>query len=298
MKENPDIGSGLLDLIGVRYWSASVLPALVGTTLPFWLDPPGFEFKLAQAAAFLTATAFAHSGFSLLHAGFANGPGQAWKRERVFSIGILALAVSVLIVMCLNAGLELDKNVPGYIFPAYGLSVVFTGLLYVCPPFSFYRRTFGEVIICIGLGMLPVLGAYLVQVGDLTRTVYLASLPVVASTGLWVWIIELIERPGAERSGYTTLVTYFTPGFSGRYVTLLLVLSVYAALVLAVLGRSSLNPFSLAGLASVVFAVRMMRGIWKGYQDPSKLQTAAQCSISIHATISTAIIAASLSSAF
>ncbi len=46
------------------------------------------------------------------------------------------------------------------------------------------------------------------QVGDITRTVYLASLPVVVSTGLWVWITELINKTKIKnkKKGQTELI--------------------------------------------------------------------------------------------
>lgn len=294
---NSNSGSSLPELVGFRYWSASVLPALVGTTLPFWLSPPGFKFRPVEAILFLIATLFAHSGFFLLYAGFRNKLNSTRTRKRVFSFGAISLVLSVLTGAYLNSSLHLHRNVPEYIFAAYGISILFAGMLYVFPPFSFYRHTFGEMIICVGLGMLPVLGAYLVQVGDLTRTVYLASLPVVASTGLWLWITELINRPEDERSAYRTLVMHFSHGFSGRYVTLFLILSIYAALLLAVFGRSSLNPLSLTALVSAVPAIMIIRTLWNDYQDPRRLVIARKYSILIHLFVSAAIIAACLSSA-
>ena len=44
---------GILYFVGFRYWTASLLPALVGTTLPFWLRPPGFAFNWLGAIEFL-----------------------------------------------------------------------------------------------------------------------------------------------------------------------------------------------------------------------------------------------------
>jgi len=58
--------SGFLQLAGFRYWTACLLPAFVGTTLPFWLRPPGFSFRWIGALEFLIATVLFHAGFSLL----------------------------------------------------------------------------------------------------------------------------------------------------------------------------------------------------------------------------------------
>lgn len=62
--------SGFLHFAGFRYWTASLLPALVGTTLPFWLHPPGFSFRWLGAIELLFATVLFHAGFSFLQAWF------------------------------------------------------------------------------------------------------------------------------------------------------------------------------------------------------------------------------------
>ena len=52
-KCRPHRSPDVLYFAGVRYWTASVLPAIVGTTLPFWLRPPGFSFSWVGAIEFL-----------------------------------------------------------------------------------------------------------------------------------------------------------------------------------------------------------------------------------------------------
>lgn len=106
-----------------------------------------------------------------------------------------------------------------------------------------------EVVISVSPGMIAVLGAYLVQVGDLTRTVHLASLPLVVATGLWVWIDELITRADEEQAGRRTLVIDFGRNFSGRYGVLALALLFFATLLVAVIS-ASLSPLALVTLLS------------------------------------------------
>ena len=114
------------------------------------------------------------------------------------------------------------------------------------------------MIISVGLGMMPVLGAYIIQAGILTRTVYLASLPLVVSTGLWAWLSELISRSDDESSGYTTMVMLFPEHFARGIVTPFLSILVYLTLVLAVFGRSSLNPLALTCMFSIGFALKII----------------------------------------
>ncbi len=279
---------------GIRYWTASLFPALLGTFLPFWLNPPNFKFKLTEAILFLIVTLLGHIGFSLLYFGFTKKFSPKLKRKSLFILGIFSLTTSVLIGLYLNSSLQLHANVPEYIFIIYGITAIFVGLLYVAPPFNFYQHLYGEVIISVGLGMLPVLGAYLVQVGDITRTVYLASLPVVVSTGLWIWITELINYEDDKKKKYKTTVMYFNYKFSSRIITLFLIILIYSSLVLAVFGRSSLNPLSLIALFSIIFALKIIKIIWKNYENIRVLENAEKYAIIIHSSICITVILASI----
>jgi len=288
--------SGFLHFAGYHYWTASLLPALVGTTLPFWLNPPGFSFKWFGAIEFLIATVLFHAGFSLLHSHFEDRFTTKWTKFRLFWTGIICLLAAVLLGLHLNNILQLNKYVHKNIFIFFGAGTMFTGVLYVSPPFSFFKRIGGEVILCVGLGMIPVLGAYLIQSGDLTRTVYIASVPIVVSTGLWVWVSELISRADDERTGRNTMVMIFTLRFSGRFVTLILTIFLYTTLVLAVFARSSLNPLSLIALLSFGLALKIVTVSWNEYVNVTKMLKVREYAFIIHLAICIIIIGSSLTS--
>lgn len=298
MKERINSISKYFQITGKSYWTASLLPAIVGTTLPFWLYPLDFEFKFAKAILFLIATLLGQVGFTFLYFGFTQKFNSEIKRKPLFILGIISLLITILIGLYINNTLHFHNNVPDYIFIVYGITSIFVGVLYVVPPFSFHQRLYGEVVVSVGLGMLPVLGAYLVQVGDITRTVYLASLPVVVSTGLWLWIKELINKGDDKKLGYKTTVMYFTNKVSSRYLTTLLIILIYTSLVLAVVGRSSINPLSLIALFSFIFALMIIRIIWKDYENIRALQSAAKYAFFIHLSICVFIILSSVSSIY
>ena len=286
--------SGFLHFAGYHYWTASLLPALVGTTLPFWLNPPGFSFKWFGAIEFLIATVLFHAGFSLLHAHFEDRFTPKWTKSRLFWTGIICLLATILIGLHLNNNLQLNKYVHECIFAIFGITAISVGVLYVAPPFSFFKRVGGEVILCVGLGMIPVLGADLIQAGDLTRTVYLASLPIVVSTGLWLWVSELISRVDDERTGRKTMVMIFTFYFAGRFITLILTILLYSTLVLAVFTRSSLNPLSLIALLSLGLALKIVTVSWNEYANVTKMLKVRGYAFIIHLAICIIIIVSSL----
>lgn len=259
-----------LHFAGFRYWTASLLPALVGTTLPFWLHPPGFSFRWYAAIEFLVATVFIHAGFSFLQASFDGKTTTAWTKSRLQAYAVVCIALACLLGLHISSGLSLHVGVPKSIFVIYGLAALFVGALYVVPPLHFYRRLGGEIVIAEGLGMIPVLGAYLVQVGDLTRTVYLASLPLVIATGLWVWMDELATRLEDEKSGRRTMVIEFGPRFSGRCGTLVLSIFYFATLGAAVF-FASMSPLTLTALLLVGVIWKIVITSWKEYSQPERI---------------------------
>jgi len=285
--------SGFFHFAGFRYWTSSLLPALVGTTLLFWLRPPGLSFRWLGAIEFLFAVVLLHSGFLFLQAWFEGRSTTRCPKSRLLRYAGICIIMACILGLHLNSGLNLQKGVPGSIFILYGLCVIFVGVLYIVPPFNFYRRVGGEVVISVGLGMVPVLGAYLVQVGDISRTVYLASLPIVVATGLWVWIEELISREDDEKVGRKTMVIEFGPRFSGRYGVLALAVLFFATLLLVVLS-GSINPLALIALLSGGLALKIVSVSWTAYSCPDRMIKVRKKAFMLHLAICGIIAASSL----
>ncbi len=269
----------------------SLLPALVGTTLPFWLRPPDFSFNWIGAVEFLIATVLIHTGFSFLYARFEERSTAEWPKSRLLRVGCICIIAACLL------GLHLNSSVPGSIFIVCGVTSLFAGVLYVAPPFSFCRRVSGEVVISVILGMVPVLGAYLVQTGDLTRTVYLASMPLVVATVLWVCTGELVTSLNDEKAGRGTMVILFGPRFSGRFVVLSLSILLYVTLSLAVFS-ASINPLVVVAVLSIGFAWRIVSVSWHEYTNPERMRKAHLNSFKLHFATCIIIAASSLAALF
>lgn len=271
MNRSPSEGiRSLLTFAGFRYWTSSLLPALVGTTLPFWLHPPGFSFRLSAAIEFLFATLLLHAGFSFLLASFEGRATSSWQKPRLLKYASVCIITACLFGLHLNSGLTLHYGVPRNIFIIYGLVTLFVGALYVIPPLNFYRRMGGEIVVAEGLGMIPVLGAYLVQVGDLTRTVYLASLPLVVTTGLWVWMEELASSSDDEQAGRRTLVVDFGLKFSARFGVLALAAAFIGTLSVAVISASA-PPLTLIALLLIGLVWKIVTISWNQYTRPERI---------------------------
>lgn len=272
------------------YWIASLLAALVGTTLPFWLNPPNFSFKYFQIIEFLFGIILFFVGFFLIHIYIENKIPTTKIKLRLFWTGIICLLFALLIGFHINTNLQLNDYVHESIFVVYIFSAFLTGVFYVVPPFNFFKRVGGEVILCVGVGMLPVLGAFIIQTGDLIRSVYLASLPIVASIGLYVWISELISRLEDRRNKQNNMAMIFSFYFASRIVTLIIIILIYATLVLAVFVRSSLNPITLLSLITTVFAVKSLTILWYECTNVKRILKVRKYALLIHLILCIIII--------
>ena len=284
---------GYLYYAGFRYWTASLLPALVGTTLPFWLRPSGFTFKWIGAIEFLIAALLFHSGFSFLLAWIQGKTTPYWPKYRLINYAGFCIIIACLLGLHLNTNMIFRPGVPNYIFVVFGLTTLFVGVLYVLPPFSFHRRVGGEVILAEGLGMIPVLGAYLVQVGDLTRTVYLASLPLVVTSGLWVWLDELASRMDDQKIGRKTMVLDFGSRFSGRYGVSAIASLFILTILLAVFSRA-LNPAVLISLLLVGILWKVATVSWKEYEISERMVEMGKLASVIHFITGSILVLSSL----
>ena len=106
----------ILHFAGFRYWTASLLPALVGTTLPFWLCPPGFSFRLFAAIEFLIATVLVHAGFSILLEYFKGDQDTEWNKPKLLKYAIACFIAACLFGLYINSGLTFHYGVPKSIF--------------------------------------------------------------------------------------------------------------------------------------------------------------------------------------
>jgi 1,4-dihydroxy-2-naphthoate octaprenyltransferase len=123
----------------------------------------------------------------------------------------------------------------------------------------------------IGLGALPVLGAYFIQTGEYTIPAIVASIP----SGILVHnLLFLNEFPDAEAdktAGRKTLpITMGVIGAGIVYTTLTIILYLW---IIAWVAAGLMPVFCLIALATLPFAIRAIRGALS-YQDESKLMPA------------------------
>jgi 1,4-dihydroxy-2-naphthoate octaprenyltransferase len=278
----------LLYYAGARYWTASVLPAVAGTLHPLWLRPRVFtSINWMSAFEFLVATVLVHAGFYLFKSRLEGRAEGEWTRPR-----LLWLGVSLLSLAC-ALGLHLSMQTNQLLMLVYGAMVLVAGLIYTAPPAMLSQRLGGEVAVSMSLGMIPMLGAYVVQVGDLTRTVYAASLPIIVVTGLWV-LTGLLETSAEDRkAGRESVVSLLGERFCGRVAVPVMVMAAYAFLVAAVV-FGSLTPWVLVALVGLVPAWRVVCVSREHYEDGNRMADARRSAFVVHLVLSACIAFSSL----
>lgn len=203
------------------------------------------------------------------------------KKHPYLKWAVACITLACVLGLHLRSGLELRKGVYEHIFLVFGVSALFAGTLYVLPPLRFWQRSGGELFIAMGMGFLPVLGAYLVQVGDITRRVYLASLPIVVATGLWIWIEEMASREDDEKSGRNTLVQDFGARFSGRYGVPVILAGFFLSIVAAVVSRS-VPPSAFALFVLIIPGWKIIMVAAREYAHPGRISRLTQTVFWLH----------------
>jgi len=120
----------------------------------------------------------------------------------------------------------------------------------------------------VGMGTLPVLGAYFVQTGDYTLPAVVASIPSGILVHNLLLLNEFPDTEADEKAGRKTLPITMGKARAG-IVYSVLTLVVYLWIIGAVVA-GQMPPFCLIALLTLPFAIKAIRGALK-YQDMSKL---------------------------
>lgn len=164
-----------------RTLPAAAAPVLVGTALALrtgLFDPLNalaalFVALLLQIGANLANDLFDHERGSDTpdRLGPARAAAQGWLTPREMRLGI---GVVFGLAALLGVVLYLDKGWPVL---AIGLAAILAALAYTGGPFPYGYYALGDIFVFLFFGLAAVAGTYFVQAGEVTVTVWLASIP-------------------------------------------------------------------------------------------------------------------------
>ena len=160
-------------------YTTAIMPVLVGTALaaPVEFDPLRFLLALAGSVLILAGTNLATDFFD-----FVDGvqPGASFgasiqsglltpKEVHIAAFGAFGLGAACGLILVVLAGWPVL---------AAGVASVLAGYFYTASPIKYGRRGLGEIGVGFFMGPVIVMGAFFVQVEELTWSSLYASLPV------------------------------------------------------------------------------------------------------------------------
>ncbi|GCE05044.1 1,4-dihydroxy-2-naphthoate octaprenyltransferase [Dictyobacter aurantiacus] len=234
------------DGIRLNYLPLSLMPILLGTALAWTQsvtpDKPLGQLDIVHFVMALVAAAILQIGANLINdyydhqhgidASNALGPGGLIQQGLIKPIRILTIG---LIVLGIGAVLGLIAALAGGPLTClFGLIIVLCAYFFSATKKSLSSLGLGELVGFIAFGLLPVMGAYMIQTGGhLVTTIFYYSLALGFLAAAIVYANNMRDIEGDSHVGRKTLVTMI--GLRGSRIAYI-VLMVLAYLVVILLG--------------------------------------------------------------
>jgi len=308
---SPDVPNNklLLFLRAARapFLTVSVVPVLIGSTLPFWLRPDGWQFSVLKLVESVVAIVFLHAGANLGNGYYDNksgadpanpNPGVLSGGSGLISSGALPESFflrSSIVCLVVGAaiGLHLSFTTPGAFLLVVGIVGVLLAHFYTAPPVKLAYRGLGEVAVALAFGVLPVVGAYYVQAHVVSWRAVVASLPITFAVVLVLWVNQVVDYEPDRDTGKRNLVVMMGPKAGGRGGVLALALLMFGSLFAAVF-TASLIPLTLVTVLAFGLIRTIVVDCWTSYDDPPKLAEASSSAIRLHLTLGIIIAGSAL----
>lgn len=171
-----------------------------------------------------------------------------------------------------------------------GVAGIFVGVAYTAPPLKLVYRGLGEIAVAIGFGPIMLLGAYVVQAGELAWEPFVLSLVPGILIALILYVNEIPDRRGDAAAGKRTLPVQLSPNVV-RIGYLVAALAAFA--VVAVGAISGLFPWTtLIALAAVPMAWRVYQGLKVHYDSPYTLMAVMGTNVNLNLVVGGLLLAA------
>lgn len=289
------------------FLTVSVMPVLIGATLPFWLRPDGWSFNVARLIESVVAVVLLHMGANLGNGYYdhVSGADPANPNPGVLSGGSGLITSGALparfflrssiacLVLGAALGLHLNFTVSGNLVLVVGIIGVALAHFYTAPPVKLAYRGLGEMAIALAFGVLPVVGAYYVQAETFSWRVVVASLPITFAVVLVLWVNQVVDFKPDRDTGKRNLVVVMGPRTAGRGMVLALALLIFGSLFVAVF-TASLIPLTLVAVLAFGLIRTVVVDCWNHHGRPEKLAEAASSAIRLHLTLGIIIAGSTL----
>ncbi|HAO92379.1 MAG: hypothetical protein A2X99_04840 [Deltaproteobacteria bacterium GWB2_55_19] len=166
------------------------------------------------------------------------------------------------------------------------------GFFYSAPPVFLAGRGLGEAAVGLTFGVLTVLGAYLVQTGELGAQAFVSSLPMAFLIAALLYINEFPDYEADKKAGKRTLVVRLGPE-RGRWGILVILGGAYSSIVIGA-ATGALPRASLIAALSIVTALPGAIGLIRNYKGGPALIPSIKSVILAHLSTGILLIASNL----
>ncbi len=171
-----------------------------------------------------------------------------------------------------------------------GVAGILVGIAYTAPPLKLVYRGLGEIAIALGFGPIMLMGAYVVQTGELAWEPFVLSLVPGILIALILYVNEIPDRRSDAEAGKRTLPVRLSPA-TVRTGYLIGALAAFAIVVGGVVG--GLFPWpTLVALAAVPIALRVHKGLEVHYDSPYTLMAVMGTNVNLNLVVGGLLLAA------
>ena len=164
-----------------------------------------------------------------------------------------------------------------------GIAGVIVGVAYTAPPLKLVYRGMGEIAVALGFGPIMLLGAYVVQTGELAWEPFVLSLVPGILIALILYVNEIPDRRSDAEAGKRTLPVRLPPD-TVRTGYLVAAMVAFAIILGGVLG--GLFPWpTLVALAAVPIALRVHQGLAVHYDSPYTLMAVMGTNVNLNLVV-------------
>lgn len=293
-----------------RFWTfliATRLPFLTATLVPVLLGiavaARDGEFTFWLAALTVLGGGAIHIGLNTANDIFDTlsgaddenfNPTQYSGGSRVLQRGLLSL--KQMIAICATAyavgagiGIFLVLHLESIELLAIGVAGVLLSFFYTAPPLRLVHRGLGELTTALGFGPIMVLGAYVVQTGELAWEPFVASVPVAILIALVLYVNEIPDRRSDAVAGKLTLPARLS---KDAVIRGFLVAALAAFAVVAIASVTGIIPRpAIIALAALPLVFQVYRGISAYYSSPYELMATMGKNVQLHLSVGVLLLA-------
>lgn len=256
-------------------------PVLIGSTLA-WQQGAAFQWGFFALA--LVGALAAHLGANVVNDVFDFGQGADQEAQKLtpegttlatgsrflmngkLSMGVYRGLAAVLFAIALLCGIVLTFFRPWSI--AFGIAGFLLAYFYVAPPLrlAYVGRGLGEIDILISFGILPLVGSYYVQAGNVTLNALLVALPIGLYTTVVLYFHHFLHWRADQAVGKVTPVVALGEQ-RARIVGAVLLVLIAVLIALGVL-LNALPWYSIIAVLTVIpvlLTLRQATGELKNY---------------------------------